>query len=303
MRRALVFLFLITCIASRAQVPSLRTTFEKSNIIIGEPFKYTVDALVPSTFKASWFTVPDSIDHFQLISKGQVDSSENGGIVHYSQSFTFTSFDSGSFIFPSFALRFQAIAGNKNYNALTDSARLNITYTPLDSTKTFHDIKTIIEVPDETPLWIWLALADAVLLLIVIILAIIKMIRRSKRVVPVSEADVYHKAIKALQELHKKGLLERGEVKQYHSALVEIFKYYLEGTFNEDIRVMTTSSLIVYLSKMLSRDDLSKIAEVLHRANAVKFAKYHPDNSESNHSLGDIKESIDKIRARSLVKS
>jgi hypothetical protein len=285
-----------------AQTPSVRTTISKTDIVIGEQFQYRAEALVPkNTYTFNWLTLPDSINHFEIVNKSKIDSTEQNGLVHYFQTLTITSFDSGSFTFPSFEMSFQAFNGAM-YKSLTDSFRINVSYTPLDSTATFHDIKTIIEVKEETPLWIWLAIADGVLLLIVIILVIIKLIKRRKEKKAFTPTlSAYDEAVKGLKELEEKRLLEKDEVKAYHSVLVDIFKRYLSRTISRNYREQTTEELLIALSSInMDNEHLSRISTTLRMADAVKFAKYLPPTEDSKQSFMNIKELIEKLQALNL---
>lgn len=285
-----------------AQAPSVRTTISKSDIIIGEQIQYRVEVLVPkNTYSINWFNFPDSVNHFEIVNKSRPDSSEKNGLIHYLQTFTVTSFDSGSFTLPSFEMSFQAASGAM-YKSLTDSFRINVNYTPLDSTATFHDIKTIIDVKDEIPLWVWLAFADSVLLIIVIILVIIRFVNRRKREkVFTPMVSAYEEAIRGLKELKDKELLEKNEIKLYHSTLVEILKRYLFRTINPRFREQTTEGLLLGLSDInIDKGQLSAISNTLRMADAVKFAKYLPPTDDSRQSFAGMKDLIQKLQVLNL---
>jgi len=298
----LFFIFLVIGLSLYAQTPSVRTTISKSEIVIGEQIQYRAEVLVPkNTFGINWFNFPDSINHFEIVNRSKLDSSEKNGLVHYLQTYTVTSFDSGSHILPSFEMSFQG-ANGAIYKSLTDSFRIDVNYTPLDSTATFHDIKTIIEVKDETPLWVWLAITDGVLLLIVIILLIIRLVKRSKKEKVFTPAlSPYAEAIKSFTELEEKKLLEKAEVKQYHSSLVEILKRYLSRTINPRFREQTTEELLLGLSDInIDKEQLSVVSNTLRMADAVKFAKYLPPAEDSQESFGNTKELVQKLQALNI---
>jgi uncharacterized BrkB/YihY/UPF0761 family membrane protein len=69
---------------------------------------------------------------------------------------------------------------NSAIRLLTDSFLINVSYSPLDSVKTFHDIKSIIEVKDEWPLWMWIALGLSIILLIILLYSLYKNRKRKK---------------------------------------------------------------------------------------------------------------------------
>jgi hypothetical protein len=135
------------------QTPLVKTAVDKRQILIGEQLKYQVEAQFPSNaYQLTWLNVPDSFSHFEIVTRGKIDTIENNGLLICRQTFTLTSFDSGIFAIPALPITFEPLAGDKPINLFTDSIPINVTFSPLDSTKTFHDIKTIIEVKDEIPL-------------------------------------------------------------------------------------------------------------------------------------------------------
>jgi hypothetical protein len=55
-----------------SQAPSVQTTTDKNEILIGEQVKLRLKALYdPSLFKVSGFLLPDSVPHFEVIEKKQ----------------------------------------------------------------------------------------------------------------------------------------------------------------------------------------------------------------------------------------
>ncbi|MEJ7672604.1 MAG: hypothetical protein WKF59_07805 [Chitinophagaceae bacterium] len=164
-----------------AQSPTLRSGVDKRQILIGEQLKFQVEASFPSNaYQIIWFNVPDSFSHFEVVTRGKIVNSENKGITTRRQTFILTSFDSGIYAIPALPISFDSLSGNKSINVFTDSIPINISFSPQDSSKTFHDIKTIIEVKDEIPLWMWIAGAALLILLIVFIIYLVKHFRSRK---------------------------------------------------------------------------------------------------------------------------
>ncbi|HSN09455.1 MAG TPA: hypothetical protein VLS85_10460, partial [Hanamia sp.] len=160
---------------SIAQLPKVKTTVDKNNILIGQRIHYKVETSMPdNTYQLSWFSVPDSFGNFVPIIKDKIDSSYSNGIWNFGQQITITSFDSGRQVIPPLALSVSTLDGDSTFNIYTDSIPINVTYSPADSTLPFHDIKNIIEVKKTFPWWIWLLIGISVILLIALIIFIIK---------------------------------------------------------------------------------------------------------------------------------
>ncbi|MEO6220144.1 MAG: hypothetical protein ABIO81_06930, partial [Ginsengibacter sp.] len=201
----LLIVFLVASFITDAQKPGLATFVNKQNILIGEPLQFNVQARLPvNTYKVSWPNIPDSIAHFEVIERHIVDSSESNGVLYLKQSITLTSFDSGVRTIPPFVVNFNPLTSGSAYNLLTDSIRINVSFSPMDSIKPFHDIKAIIAVKDEWPLWMWIAAALSLLLLIFLIYYLFKNLRKKKpQALFTSRLSPLDEAIQLLNELQK----------------------------------------------------------------------------------------------------
>ena len=81
---------------------------------------------------------------------------------------------------PSLVLNVATLQGDSSFNLITDSIPIQVSFSPMDSVTTFHDIKTIIEVKKEWPWWWWALLGAALILLIFWIRFLIKFFRKKK---------------------------------------------------------------------------------------------------------------------------
>ena len=108
MKRGLFFIvFGLSIQFGFAQAPSLKTAVDKTHILIGEQLKYTVEATFPAnTYQLTWFNVPDSFDHFEIVIRGKIDTVEKNGILTCRQTLILTSFDSGINVLPAQAIIF-----------------------------------------------------------------------------------------------------------------------------------------------------------------------------------------------------
>ncbi len=182
MKRILILVFVLIVGYASAQSPSLKTSVDRTAILIGEQLKYTVEAgVAANNYNLTWFSVPDSFNHFEVVNRGKIDTIENNGSFIFKQTLTITSFDSGINTIPSLPIDFEPQTGDTTLHLFTDSIPVNVSFSPLDSTQTFHDIKTIIEVKDEIPLWMWIAGGALAVLLILFIIYLIKYFKKRKK--------------------------------------------------------------------------------------------------------------------------
>jgi hypothetical protein len=296
---------LITSSLVVAQNPGVATSVDRKNILIGQPLQYNVQARLPvNTYKISWPNIPDSIAHFEVIERHKIDSAENNGTLYLKQTITLTSFDSGVQTIPAFVVNFDPLTDDTTYNILTDSIRINVSYSPMDNIKPFHDIKTIIAVKDEWPLWMWIAAILSFLLLVFLVYYLIKNNRKKKpATLFTSKLSPLEEALHSLNELQKQQLLNKGELKEFHSRLAEIFKRYISRRTNSNLLPLTSDEVLIKLSEMkVSKEIVGLEANNLRMADAVKFAKYLPANMESEEAFSNTKKVIQQTD-QSIVNS
>jgi len=294
----LTIVILCASLSMEAQLPTLRISVDKNAILIGGQFNYKIEASFPiHSYKVQFPSLPDSFNHFEVVKKGNVQTVESNGILNCSQVITFTSFDSGLNTFPPLPMIFHPSQKDKTIRLFTDSLLINVTFSPLDSVKTFHDIKSIIEVKDEWPLWMWIALGLSIILLIVLLYSLIRNSRRKKpKTIFASKLSPIGEARQSLKELESQQLLSKGEVKQFHTRLAEIFKRYISRKTNSNLLNLTTGEVLINLSALITYKEIISItANNLRMADAVKFAKFIPGNHESNEAFFNTGITIEKI--------
>lgn len=280
--------------AVRAQ--QLQTFTDRNSILIGEQVQLKVRASFPQqAFRVSWFSIPDSIPHFDIIQKGPVDSSSENGNSVLQQSITLTSFDSGRWNIPAFPVQFDPANDDTTIRLFTDSVAIAVSYSPADTSKQLRDIKPIISVTLTDYTWYYIA-GGIVLLLLMLFFTYRywKKNRGEKPAKPASKLTAYEEAMRALEQLAKQDLSDPASVKTYHSLLAAVFKQYLGRKQERNLLTKTTSDLLVRVSEQgMPAEHVSGLATALRCTDAVKFAKYLPVVTESQDCLQKIKAAIE----------
>lgn len=290
------FLFLIQ--ESFAQSPTIKTTVDKNEILIGQQIHYKVETSMPdNTYRLGWFSVPDSFGNFVPIIKEKIDSSYSNGNLNFSQQIIITSFDSGRQVIPPLPLSVSMLNSDSTFTIYTDSIPINVGYSPADSTLPFHDIKNIIEVKKVFQWWIWALIGLGVIILIILLIYFFKKSKKKKDTeIFESKVPPYDEAMQLLEELQKENLLEKQEFKEYHTRLSDIFKRYLSRKSNINQMYLTTDELLIELNQMeLSKEKIASFANSLRMGSAVKFAKFIPPDFENQKCFSEIKEMITHI--------
>ena len=292
---------MITCFSFCMQccfAQTVQTSVDRNDILIGEQLKYNIKASFPSgSYKIDWFTLPDSVAHFEVVDRGTVDSTVDNNTTTLQRTITYTSFDSGRWNTPALPINFTS-ATNNPVNVFTDSIPINVMYSPADSTGQLRDIKPIMEVTIID--YFWYYIAGGILLLLIIIYLLWRYFKNRKpAAVTKSSRSAYDDAMKALEKLKQYDLNQKEEIKAYHTGLSNIFREYMGHKQNKNLLNSTSSDVLISLSSFnLDSDTVSTTAAALRTGDAVKFAKYIPSATESEEGFENIKRSIQIIEEK-----
>ncbi|MFV2007441.1 MAG: hypothetical protein ACC667_08335 [Longimicrobiales bacterium] len=104
-------------------------------------------------------------------------------------------------------------------------------------------------------------------------------------------------AYEALDELEGAGLLQRGEVKEFHIRVSEIIRTYVEGRFDIYALEMTTPEVMAGLrSCEVDGEVHGEFAAFLDRCDLVKFAKVRPGVDACFDMLGSARRIVDQTK-------
>lgn len=302
----LAFVGCFTFLLSFSQQPVLKATADKNEILIGEQFTVKVEtAFAPDTYRVDWLTVPDTFGHFEIINRSEIDTVyTNNKLTGFEQSFTLTSFDSGKWAFPSLAVNIQSLSDGAKSTAYTDSFSLTVAYSVSDTTKELKDIKPIQEAEAISYLWYWVGGIIGVLVLIMAVILLYRYWKKKKAAGDVStKLSSYEEAMQQLELLKKYSLSSAEDSKLYHTKLGDIFKRFATRQYGSNYQNKTTGEILLMVKKEeLDAMSLSNLATILRINDAVKFAKYLPPSEESYAAIPTLKEIINSINAKTVIK-
>lgn len=300
-----VFVFSCSSFVSVSAQPSITSTIDKNSILIGQQINLKVVATIPQEdFFVKWIEIPDSLQHFELVEKSSIDSVfTHQKLTGLSQTFTFTSFDSGKWILPAFNVNFNPSSGAVPYNFFTDTFSVDVSY-QADSTTILRDIKDIREAPAFSVTRLLLLIAGGVILLALLGWIIYRALKKESKKKPVTQKVLspYQLAMSELDKLTQLNITDGEAVKMYYTKLTEIVKNYLSAVQGVSFVSSTTSEVLILLKqKGMDSGVVSGIAGTLQRGDAAKFAKYLPPAGESKQSWMEVKQTIELIE-QSLIK-
>ena len=286
--------FLLFCLSITAFAQSVKTSINTQNILIGEQLQYSLQFTLPSNGYSVQFNVPDSFPHFEIMDKGKFDSVDAANNYLVIQRLKLTSWDSGKWAIPSFAVKIKKLSSGDEYTLNTDQIMIDVGYAPADSSGELRDIKPVMDVfyVDRS----WMYIAAAVLLALVLLFFIYRYFKnRPKKQKPLFDEKLspHEEAMKQLALLKGSSCDTAQEAKIYYTSLSDIFKKYFSRKRQQNLMNKTTGEILLGLKNENLPDPLfSNVAESLRIADAVKFARYIPPSYEVDKSWDFISNAI-----------
>jgi hypothetical protein len=287
-----IFLFLLSS-AVFAQSKQIETSIDTTKNKIGAEFKLTLKTVVSSKSKVV-FPKLKNIGPLEVIQSYPIDTVKKNDTYELIKKYGLIQFDSGRYTIPGIKI----LIDKKPY--LTDSIRIEVSSIKIDTLQQkMYDIKDISTVDNGTGNWWKYLLA---FLLIVGIGAFVYWFIKKRQQKKIEE-EVYktpiEKATSLLNNLEKKELWQKGEIKEYYSELTDIARNYIEEAIQIPAMESTTSELIQGLKaastkkKMsLTPETVENLERVLRQADLVKFAKSKPLEFEITEDRNKIQKAI-----------
>jgi hypothetical protein len=278
MRNLIVFVFFVGFFQNGFS-QGARASADRNKILIGEQIKLHLEAEFPSA-QVKWPEI-DSIPHFEVLERSDVDRKESGNAVTMSQTLTLTSWDSGQIFIPPLQLGVYTTA----------PIRIDVAYSPspFDTTQPYHDVHDILQVkkPNDSP-WKWYLIG----LLVLVILFLLFFPKGKPKPKPefVSDANAYKKALQQLEALKSNSDADR---KQLYTGLVQILREYLYRRRNIYSYSKTSDDLAIQMEKLnLEREQYQQALQSLRLSDSVKYARYEPSRSETEEAIDTIRQTI-----------
>jgi len=274
------------CLSQEIKVSSRLDS--SNNIVIGDQLKLILQVECPNGTILLWPVIKDTIiKQIEVVNRSKTDSilSTDKKNLTLRQTFTVTSFDSGSYRIPPFEFNYRFKNDTSLNSVYTNDLFLNVTTIPVDTTKAIKDIKP----PLKAPLTFREVLPFIItgIILAAVVLFIIYYIRRRRKNAPVIRfkkvriVPAHETALLALQKLKDDKLWQQNKVKLYYVTLTDIIRKYIKERFEVDALEMTTDEIMMHIRKSDIADELkNKLKYMLQLADLVKFAKAQPIANE-----------------------
>lgn len=288
-------LFLLILFISQVTfAQKVTTSIDSTKKKIGSEFKLTLKTDV-DTFSKVKFPKSAFFGNLEVIEDYKIDTIRNGNRYELIKKYGLTQFDSGFYNIPKIPV---IINGKTVYS---DSLKIEISDVKVDTLKQkMYDIKNIIPVEKKFGnWWIYLLIVIALATIGYFVYRFVKKRKTAEKPVVIEYKSPIEKATSLLQQLERKELWQKGEVKNYYSELTDIARNYIEEEIKIPAMESTTSELILGLRNAakqkklnLSSETVENLEKVLKQADLVKFAKVTPLDYEIEEDKKRISSSI-----------
>lgn len=284
--KKIIFLLLIFNSYLLPNEPTVKSTVDKKNVLIGEEINYNLELKSSDKYNFIFPNITDTLSNFEVLNS-KIDTLKNEKDLVFKQNIKLITFDSGYFKIPSLKVLYHLKSdSNKliDYRSLsTNEFGISVNTVEVDTSAAFKDIKPLIEVPFS--IWEIIEYIYGAIAIILLVFAGIYIYRKYFKKEEKDEeelpfdpkipADVL--ALEALKKLEKEKLWQNNEFKEYYTNLTDILRIYIYRVFEFDARDMTSSEIIDSLKLKSIKDELiEKMNFILSNADLVKFAKEKP---------------------------
>lgn len=287
--RHLFFLFLLLPFgAAKAQTPVFSVSADKDSILIGQHIRAFITVTAPESFMNtySWVSLPDTVNHFEVISRGDVAKKTRDGMVVAQQEVVITSFDSGRWALPQI---------NKNGLEIKEGKTIIVNTVPVLPIDEYRDIKDIAETKTPFNIRPWLV-GGAILFTVILLTWLFVLLARKKGNMPKQAASLRLPADEALDELDKltrSQWPETGKHKPFHDKLDEVFRRFLHRQYHTASLYETNEEVLLQLKQNnLAGGYTTEMAQTLRMNSFVKFAGYTPAAEQSYQCAAVIRQAI-----------
>ena len=292
MRKTIIYIaFVLYAFVAGAQV-DVSAKLDSAAITIGDQVNLTI-SVSNSGDAVIYFPTSDNFAQggIELIQQTFDTTFDNSGSpLAFNQISTITSFDAGVDTIAD--LKVRCLLPDKSIIEIAlDTILLTVNDVAVDTTKAIKDIVGVLSVPytfaDFLP---WILLVIIVAGVVVAIYYIYKRVKNKKPILPVAKPVVItpeEKALNELEGLRVSGMWKKGLIKEYHTALTDILRAYIESKMGIAAIEMTTDQILDSYSDLRNIPDGSaeKLRQILSTADMVKFAKSEPLPNEHDRSM------------------
>jgi hypothetical protein len=250
-------------------------TADKLTVVIGEPIQLVLHLRVPQNAQLSLPDFPKTLSHFAVENVGSLNLAQqfDDGGVEYQLPLQVILWRTGTYQTPPLSLSYQ-LSGANSVNLTVEALQFEVLGTLKDDDLSLRPFKSSVNLP-YVPLW------QIILIALVFISAGIILVRKylvPKQSTFIAESFMGHPdaafALKSLRQIESSN--ESSLV--IYTQVADCLRGYLSKRYFVQALDLTTSELVDQLNEkgVLADEYQQKLAEMLKRADLVKFARVVP---------------------------
>jgi len=306
-----LFLFLFLIVTNRSNAQRATVSLDRDKIFLGEQTVLQLklddvetilklklnDAANNAQSVSSWFAVPDSGNHIEVIRREKIDTISINGYSTFIQKIVITSFDSGIWTIP-IVPPIVKDRNNQLRAIAADSVTLQVIPVDVSKMKDFHPVGDIIHVKYTDYTWLYIAIG--ILILAAIVYFLVRWLKRNKQK-PFGENVVIkgnpmNWALQQINLLEKENLIQKGEGKLFFTKLDDICRTYFDARTHTHTLQSTSIEMMEKLRAYLTEEkDRIALQQFTKLSNTVKFAKYQPQEMHGKEAIDIAKATIKNI--------
>ena len=293
MRKLLLLFLLIFCFANTslwAQKITVNARLDSTILWIGNQAHLTFEVSQQPTQKVSMPIFSDRIVRgLELVEPVKTDTIKSAdGVILVTQHYVVTAFEDSLLYIPPFPF----ISNGDTVWSKSLSLKVVQPFVIDTASNSIADIKPVLE-----PAFDWLGLLKIILLILLIHgLLVVALIyyRKYKKTNSVFENKIQELvltphvvALNQLDKIKKEKPWQQGRSKEYHTALTDVIREYIERVYLIKSMEMTSEEILDHLIVLRKneKEAFLVLKQILQLADLVKFAKWNPTPDEHELSL------------------
>ena len=275
---------------------TIKYEVDRESILIGDPVELTVTAYFPTNGILEIPEIGREKD-VVLLKRDWEEIQREDGLAQSEYIYFLTSFRLGEHTVSTGMIH--CVIGDQTLSHDFPKVVLHVgtSLTEGDSSE-IADIKPIHRLPGRIPPLPWISLGTALAAFLIGLISA-RLWKRRSAIIPAAAAVPAHIiAIKALEALKARNLLERDECKPFYTELSFILRSYLEGRFRLNAPDETTEEIVEEMSRSPELNGIQRniLQEFMRQADMVKFAKGHPDRTTMEVAFDTTRQFVEETR-------
>lgn len=294
-----IFLFIILIFSEvvfAQNVTALAGT-DTSDYLVGDYIQFSIRVEYDDGIRISPPSLTDKMSPLEVIKVQPVTFEEEKNVQQFN--YIISGYDSARVVIPPIPITYFTANNSEPQTVETNEVVVFIHTLEVNPAEDIKDVKAPVRIPFDWVFWL-------IIILIIILLSSIgyylyNRFRKTegeeriiKRTPPI---PIHVIAFRALEELDKKKLWQKGEVKEYHSEITEIIRKYFEDRYSFNSLEMTTAQSMSVLNRLMDNQKMiDTTKKFLENADMVKFAKFVPLPSINEEMMKQAYDIVDKTK-------